>query len=107
MDITGVVLTKLDGTAKGGIALAIAAELNMYERSNEKKKAIATSQQAHQEFQQFDSDSAAMIVLEGDELLGADAHHYYDDLVKKLAQDTTHVEHIQDFWGVAHGGQRV
>ncbi len=50
-------------------------------------------------FQEFDSDSAAMIVLEGDQPLGADAHHYYDGLVKKLAQDTKHVEHIQDFWG--------
>ena len=27
--VTGVVLTKLDGTAKGGIALAIAAELGI------------------------------------------------------------------------------
>jgi fused signal recognition particle receptor len=29
VDLTGVVLTKLDGTAKGGIALAIASELNL------------------------------------------------------------------------------
>jgi RND superfamily putative drug exporter len=50
-------------------------------------------------FHEFDSDSAAMIVLEGDQPLGADAHHYYDGLIKKLSQDTKHVEHIQDFWG--------
>jgi RND superfamily putative drug exporter len=50
-------------------------------------------------FHEFDSDSAAMIVLEGDQPLGADAHHYYDGLIQKLSQDTTHVEHIQDFWG--------
>ena len=50
-------------------------------------------------FQEFDSDSAAMIVLEGDQPLGADAHHYYDGLIKKLSQDTKHVEHVQDFWG--------
>jgi putative drug exporter of the RND superfamily len=50
-------------------------------------------------FQEFNSDSSAMIVLEGDQPLGADAHHYYDGLVKKLAQDTKHVQHIQDFWG--------
>ena len=50
-------------------------------------------------FGEFDSDSAAMIVLEGDEPLGADAHRYYDALVQRLAQDTTHVQHIQDFWG--------
>jgi fused signal recognition particle receptor len=27
--VTGIVLTKLDGTAKGGIAIAIAKELNL------------------------------------------------------------------------------
>ncbi len=52
-----------------------------------------------QVFHEFDSDSAAMIVLEGDQPLGAEAHQYYDTLVKKLAADTTHVQHIQDFWG--------
>ena len=40
-----------------------------------------------------------MIVLEGDQPLGAEAHRYYDGLVQKLSRDTTHVEHIQDFWG--------
>jgi putative drug exporter of the RND superfamily len=50
-------------------------------------------------FHEFDSDSAAMIVLEGDKPLGADAHQFYDTIVKKLSQDTTHVEHIDDFWG--------
>ena len=29
VDVTGLVLTKLDGTAKGGIALAIAHELGI------------------------------------------------------------------------------
>jgi fused signal recognition particle receptor len=29
VDVTGIVLTKLDGTAKGGIALAIAGELGL------------------------------------------------------------------------------
>ncbi len=50
-------------------------------------------------FHEFDSDSAAMIVLEGDKPLGADAHQFYDTIVKKLSQDTKHVEHIDDFWG--------
>ncbi|WP_319455818.1 MULTISPECIES: MMPL family transporter [unclassified Mycobacterium] len=51
-----------------------------------------------QVFEEFDSNSAAMIVLEGQEPLGADAHAYYDQLIKKLEADTGHVEHIQDFW---------
>ena len=50
-------------------------------------------------FEEFDSDSAAMIVLEGDEPLGADAHRFYDTLVGRLTQDTKHVEHVQNFWG--------
>ncbi|MDH6245295.1 MMPL family transporter [Mycobacterium sp. OTB74] len=49
-------------------------------------------------FGEFDSDSNAMIVLEGDQPLGADAHHYYDGLVAKLGADTAHVEHVADFW---------
>jgi putative drug exporter of the RND superfamily len=50
-------------------------------------------------FHEFDSDSAAMIVLEGDQPLGADAHRYYDTLIQRISQDRKHVEHIQDFWG--------
>jgi RND superfamily putative drug exporter len=50
-------------------------------------------------FHEFDTDSSAMIVLEGDKPLGADAHKYYDALIHKLEQDKKHVQHIQDFWG--------
>jgi RND superfamily putative drug exporter len=50
-------------------------------------------------FHEFDSDSAAMVVLEGDQPLGAEAHRYYDELVKRFNADTKHVQHVQDFWG--------
>jgi len=50
-------------------------------------------------FHEFDTDSAAMVVLEGDQALGADAHEYYDELVKRFEDDTKHVQHVQDFWG--------
>ena len=50
-------------------------------------------------FGEFDSDSAAMIVLEGDQPLGAEAHRYYDELIRRVSADRTHVQHIQDFWG--------
>ncbi|VBA53264.1 Siderophore exporter MmpL4 [Mycobacterium pseudokansasii] len=50
-------------------------------------------------FREFDSDSAAMIVLESDKPLGADAHRYYDTLIQRLSQDTKHVQHVQNFWG--------
>jgi RND superfamily putative drug exporter len=50
-------------------------------------------------FREFTSDSAAMVILEGEQPLGPDAHHYYDDLIKKFEADTAHVEHVSDFWG--------
>jgi RND superfamily putative drug exporter len=50
-------------------------------------------------FEEFTSDSSAMIVLEGDRSLGDDAHRFYDDMVAKLEADSQHVEHVQDFWG--------
>ncbi|MBU9763111.1 RND family transporter [Mycobacterium sp. TNTM28] len=50
-------------------------------------------------FGESDSDSVAMIVLEGQQPLGPDAHRYYDDLVRQLKADTTHVQHVQDYWG--------
>jgi RND superfamily putative drug exporter len=63
----------------------------------------APSMQAMQrigtDFQEFDSNSSVMIVLESDQPLGDEAHKYYDGLVDKLEADKAHVEHIQDFWG--------
>jgi putative drug exporter of the RND superfamily len=50
-------------------------------------------------FREFDTDSAVMVVLEGQAPLGDAAHRFYADLMRKLSQDSTHVEHIQDFWG--------
>lgn len=50
-------------------------------------------------FQEFDSNSTVMIVLEGQQPLGKDAHRYYDSLIHQLQQDTKHIQHIQDFWG--------
>ncbi|BBZ40376.1 MMPL/RND family transporter [Mycobacterium conspicuum] len=49
-------------------------------------------------FKEFTSDSSAMILLEGDKPLGAEAHHYYDEIVRRLEQDKKHVQHVQDFW---------
>ncbi len=50
-------------------------------------------------FNEFNSDSSAMIVLEGDKPLADDAHHFYDQIIAKLDQDKKHVQHVQDFWG--------
>ena len=40
-----------------------------------------------------------MIVLEGQQPLGDDAHKYYDRLIRQLKDDPEHVARIQDFWG--------
>ncbi len=52
-----------------------------------------------QVFEEFDSNSSAMIVLEGEDQLGDAAHDYYDEIIDKLEADSKHVEHVQDFWG--------
>lgn len=50
-------------------------------------------------FKDSDSDSSAMVVLEGDEPLGDEAHRYYAELIKKFRADKVHIQHVQDFWG--------
>ncbi|WP_237572711.1 MMPL/RND family transporter [Mycolicibacterium lacusdiani] len=50
-------------------------------------------------FAEYDTSSSVMIVLEGDDPLGPDAHLFYDEMVRELRNDTTHVQHVQDFWG--------
>ncbi|WP_081287015.1 RND family transporter [Mycobacterium colombiense] len=61
-------------------------------------------------FKEFDSDSSAMVVLEGHDKLGDSAHVFYNDIVSKLRADKAHVEHVQDFWSdplTAAGSQSV
>ena len=54
----------------------------------------------NEDFKQTDSGgSTAMIVLEGQQPLGEDAHRYYDRLILQLQDDPKHVQHIQNFWG--------
>ncbi|RAV18324.1 MMPL family RND transporter [Mycolicibacterium sp. GF69] len=61
-------------------------------------------------FQQYDSDSTAMVVLEGEDELGDAAHAFYDEIVAKLIADREHVQNVQDFWSdplTAAGSQSV
>ena len=51
------------------------------------------------DFKESDSDSMAMIVLEGQQPLGDNAHNYYDRLIRQLENDPKHVQHVQDLWG--------
>ncbi|WP_099246585.1 RND family transporter [Mycobacterium sp. shizuoka-1] len=61
--------------------------------------AVMAMHQMGREFQESTSDSFAMLVMEGQQELGDEAHTYYDTLVRALKSDTTHVEHVQDLWG--------
>ena len=57
VDVSGIVLTKLDGTAKGGIALAIAGELGL------PVKLIGIGE-ALEDLRPFDPDDFARAILE-------------------------------------------
>ena len=50
-------------------------------------------------FQETNSDSVAMIVLEGQQPLGDDAHSFYNDIIRQLQDDPKHVQHIHNMWG--------
>jgi putative drug exporter of the RND superfamily len=52
-----------------------------------------------QNFKEYDSNSSIMVVLEGQQALGGDAHRYYDELLQRLSQDREHVQHVLNLWG--------
>jgi putative drug exporter of the RND superfamily len=79
--------------------LEAVGEAHAVSMSPDDAPAVQAMKRVGQVFGEFDSDSALMIVLEGQAPLGDAAHRFYDDLMRKLARDTKHVEHIQDFWG--------
>jgi RND superfamily putative drug exporter len=51
------------------------------------------------DFKESDSDGFAILVVEGQQRLGEDAHAYYAGLISELRNDRKHVEHVQDLWG--------
>jgi RND superfamily putative drug exporter len=61
--------------------------------------AMVAAKRIGAKFHESDSDSIAMVVLEGDQKLGEEAHRYYDGLVKRLQTDPKHVQHVQNVWG--------
>lgn len=61
--------------------------------------AVIAMQRMGSDFKESNSDSFAMLVMEGQQELGDEAHTYYDGLIRALRSDTKHVEHVQDLWG--------
>lgn len=57
------------------------------------------AQRMGEAFAESSTGTLAVIVLEGQQPLGADAHDYYDQLIRQLEGDPKHVKHVEDFWG--------
>ena len=79
--------------------MEVVGQMRSVSMSPKDAPSVIAMMRAGKVFEESDSDSSAMIVLEGDQPLGDDAHRFYDDMVAKLRADTKHVQHIQDFWG--------
>ncbi|KRQ22611.1 MULTISPECIES: RND family transporter [Mycobacteroides] len=50
-------------------------------------------------FKESDSNSLAMVILEGDHKLNDDDHKFYDVLASKLENDKKHVQYVMNLWG--------
>ncbi len=61
----------------------------------------AATQRIAANFKEAESANVGIIVIEGQQPLGDDAHRYYDQLIRALEADPVHVQHIQNFWGDA------
>ena len=73
-------------------------KLRSVSMSPEDAPAVISMQRIGQVFEEYESNSSVMIVLEGEDTLGDDTRAYYADLIAALEADTTHVEHVQDLW---------
>ncbi|MGH3953336.1 MAG: RND family transporter [Mycobacterium sp.] len=50
-------------------------------------------------FQESDSNSLAMVILEGDHKLNDADHKFYEVLASKLENDKKHVQYVMNLWG--------
>jgi RND superfamily putative drug exporter len=79
--------------------IEIVARTHAVTMSPEDAPSMVAAKRIGKDFREFDSDSIVMLVLEGENRLGEEAHRYYDSLVKKLEADPQHVQYLQDLWG--------
>ena len=79
--------------------LETVAQMRSVPMSSPDAPSVQAMKQMGKVFGESETDSFVMIVLEADQPLGPDAHHYYEGLIQKLRADTAHVTHVQDFWG--------
>ncbi len=79
--------------------LEVVGELHSAPMAPEDAPSMIAMKKMGANFKEFNSNSTVMVVVEGQQPLGPDAHKYYDEIIRKLRQDPEHVQHIQDFWG--------
>lgn len=63
-----------------------------------------------EKFHESNSTNLTMVVFEANRRLGDQDHRYYDDLMRRLQNDTKHVQYVMDLWGkpfTAAGAQSV
>lgn len=78
--------------------LEVVGKMRAVSMSPDYAPSVVAMKRIGQVFGEFTSDSSAVIVLEGEQPLGDDAHRFYDSIVARLDADTQHVEYVQDFW---------
>ena len=78
--------------------LDIVGQMRSVSMSPDDAQSVIATKHVGEVFGEYKSNSSVMIVLEGQNPLGNEAHTYYDQIVKKLDADTKHVEHVQDLW---------
>ena len=79
--------------------LEVVGELHSAPMAPEDAPSMTSMKLMGANFKEFNTNSTVMVVIEGREPLGPDAHDYYDAIIKKLRADPEHIQHIQDFWG--------
>ncbi len=79
--------------------LEVVGQMRSVSMTPDEAPSVIAVKRVGQVFDEFHSNSSAMIVLEGERALGDEAHRFYDEMVDRLEADTKHVEHVQDFWG--------
>ena len=76
--------------------LEVVGQMHSVSLAPDEAPSLQAMKRVGQAFDEFDSNSSAMVVLEGDAPLGQEAHDYYANLVEALRADSRHVQNVQD-----------
>ena len=79
--------------------LEVVGEMRSVSMSPGNAPAVIATKRVGTVFDEFSSDSSAMIVLEDENQLDEADRDFYKDMIAKLEADPEHVQHVQDFWG--------